>query len=142
MKDFAMLRLATLAALATLTAGPAFAQACAQNFRVEGFPGQTAVNYRTQQAFPNVAQDRAIRNMQQALAAEGFSGVKTNKSLGSLTAVQETSGSGRPQTLRLTARKMGASTLVDAVFMVQPGQAAPEGIVRDTLCRVVLSAGY
>jgi hypothetical protein len=129
-------------AFGMFASGPALAQACAQNFSVEGLPGQTAVNYRTSQSFPNVSQDRAIRNLQQALAAEGFSRVTTNKSLGSLTAMQETSGSGRPQTLRVTARKMGASTLVDAVFMVQPGQAAPEGIVRDSLCRVVTSAGF
>ncbi len=58
------------------------------------------------------------------MLAEGFIRVGVDRSAGALTAFQETSGSGRPQTLRVSARKTGNGTRVDAVFMIQAGQLA------------------
>ena len=37
----------------------------------------------------------------------------------------------------LTARKNGKGTRVDAVFVVQAGQVAPEDYVRKAFCRVI-----
>ena len=59
-----------------------------------------------------------------------------------VTALQETSGSGRPQTFRVTARKVGGATRVDAVFMVQAGQVADADTVRGYMCRILAGAAY
>jgi hypothetical protein len=81
-----------------------------------------------------------VNRLNQALLAEGFSGIRIDRANGALTAVQETSGSGRPQTLRLVARKAGAGTRVDAVFMIQAGQVASADMVRGAMCRVIGAA--
>ncbi|MGL4322539.1 MAG: hypothetical protein ACRCTD_00760 [Beijerinckiaceae bacterium] len=124
-----------------VTASAAHAQTCQQNFQVEGTPMLSALNYRSSEVFPNVspaaAQDRAKR----AMVAEGFSGIRHDRGVGALTAVQETSGSGRPQTLRVTVRKAGKGSRVDAVFMVQVGQIAAEGATRGAICRIIESVG-
>jgi hypothetical protein len=131
----------TVAIALTLGAvSAASAQSCEKNFSVEGTPQVTAVNFRSWQSFPGLDQARALRNLQQGLAAEGFLDVSVDRSLGALTAMQETSGSGRPQTLRVVARKSGNATRVDAVFMIQPGQTAAGNVVRGSLCRVISSA--
>jgi hypothetical protein len=126
--------------LAVIAATPVLAQSCEQNFAVEGTPMLTAMNFRTSQNFPKLDQARALRNLEQGLAAEGFLNVKADRRLGSLTAVQETSGSGRSQTLRIVARTAGGGIRVDAVFMIQAGQVADAGTVRAAMCRVVTSA--
>jgi hypothetical protein len=118
----------------------ASAQACLENFTVEGTPLLTAMNYRTSQTFPGVDSRKALNSLRQGMLAEGFSNIDVDRSGGALTAVQETSGSGRPQTLRVTARKAGNGTRVDAVFMVQVGQVAGPDTVRAAICRVVGSA--
>lgn len=136
-----MKKIITSAILLFAGMGAAQAQSCQQNFQVEGTPLLSALNYRTFGIFPGVstaaAQDRAKR----AMVAEGFSGIRHDRGVGALTAVQETSGSGRPQTLRVTVRKSGNGSRVDAVFMVQVGQVAPEGATRGALCRIVDSVG-
>lgn len=116
------------------------AQTCESNFRVEGTPMLTALNFRTSQMFAGVDRGRAIDNLRSAMLAEGFIRVGIDRSAGALTAFQETSGSGRPQTLRISARKAGKGTRVDAVFMVQAGQLADAATVRGYLCRVVSAA--
>lgn len=135
------LKLAALGLAAFMSISAAQAQSCQQNFQVEGTPMLSALNYRSSATFPGVstaaAQDRAKR----AMVAEGFSGIRHDRGVGALTAVQETSGSGRPQTLRVTVRKAGAGSRVDAVFMVQVGQVAPEGAVRGAICRILDSVG-
>ncbi len=73
------------------------------------------------------------------MLAEGFN-PRVDRGTGAITAVQETTGSGRPQTLRVVVRRAGGATRVDAVFMVQPGQVAPEGITRNAICRVIGAA--
>lgn len=124
---------------------PAWAQTmaqsvCQQNFAVEGTARVTAMNFRTWREFPNLPQPTALKNLRAAMLAEGFSNIGVDAEAGALTAVQETSGSGRPQTLRVTARKSGNGTRVDAVFMIQAGQTAESNYVRNALCRVVDAA--
>ena len=130
---------------AVLGAAPAFGQqmvqsVCQQNFAVEGTPRVTAMNFRTWRDFPNLAQPTALKNLRAAMLAEGFSNIGLDAEAGALTTVQETSGSGRPQTLRVTARKAGNGTRVDAVFMIQAGQTADSNVIRAALCRVVDAA--
>jgi hypothetical protein len=124
-----------LATAAFMTA--AQAQSCAENFQVEGTPLLTAMNYRSSQSFGGLDNRKALDNLRRAMLAEGFSGIEVDRSGGALTAIQETSGSGRPQTMRVTARKSGGGTRVDAVFMIQAGQVAGADTVRTALCRVV-----
>lgn len=123
-----------------LSSTPILAQSCESNFRVEGTPMLTALNFRTSLTFAGVDRGRAIDNLRSAMLAEGFIRVGVDRSAGALTAFQETSGSGRPQTLRISARKAGKGTRVDAVFMVQAGQLADAATVRGYLCRVVSAA--
>ena len=130
---------------AVLGAAPAFGQqmvqsVCQQNFAVEGTPRVTAMNFRTWRDFPNLPQPTALKNLRAAMLAEGFSNIGLDAEAGALTTVQETSGSGRPQTLRVTARKAGNGTRVDAVFMIQAGQTADSNVIRAALCRVVDAA--
>lgn len=123
-----------------LGAAPALAQACESNFRVEGAPMLTAMNFRTTQTFAGVDSGRALGSLRAAMLAEGFINVSVDRSAGALTAFQETSGSGRPQTLRVSARKSGSGTRVDAIFMIQAGQLADPDTIRGYLCRVVSAA--
>ncbi len=130
---------------AVLGVAPAFGQqmvqsVCQQNFVVEGTPRVTAVNFRTWRDFPNLPQPVALKNLRAAMLADGFSNIGVDAEAGALTAVQETSGSGRPQTLRISARKTGNGTRVDAVFMIQAGQVADSSVVRGAMCRVVDAA--
>jgi hypothetical protein len=120
-----------------LTAGQSV---CHQNFVVEGTPRVTAINFRTFRDFPNLDQRKALGNLRSAMLAEGFSNIGVDAEAGALTAVQETSGSGRPQTLRVSARRVGNGTRVDVVFMIQAGQMADANVVRTAMCRVVDAA--
>ncbi len=139
------MRSSVVIAAVLLAAGPAAGQGmltsvCQQNFVVEGTPRVTAVNFRTWRDFPNLPQPAALKNLRAAMLAEGFSNIGLDAEASALTTVQETSGSGRPQTLRVTARKAGNGTRVDAVFMIQAGQVADSNVVRSAMCRVVDAA--
>lgn len=116
------------------------AASCKQNFKSEGVPLITAINYRSWQIFPKLDPKKALNNAHRAVLAEGFSNITVDKAMGSINAIQETTGSGRPQTLRVVVRKSGKGSRVDTVFMVQPGQVAPEGTTRSALCRIIESA--
>jgi hypothetical protein len=133
------LRIAACCA-AFLTAAPVMAQTCENNFQVEGVALLTALNFRTSQTFSGVNAGKALNSLRSAMLAEGFSNIDVDRSGGALTAFQETTGSGRPQTLRVTARKAGNGTRVDAVFSVQAGQVADAGTVRAAMCRVFAGA--
>ena len=126
-----------LAAACMAITTPAFAQSCADNFTVEGVPMLTAMNFRTSQGFPSMDRGRAVTRLNQAMLAEGFSGIWIDRANGALTAVQETSGSGRPQTLRIVARAAGKGSRVDGVFMIPVGQVADSTVVRNAMCRVI-----
>lgn len=127
-------------ALAVVAASSAQAQTCQSNFKTEGVPLITALNYKSWQIFPKLDPKKALSNLAQGVAVEGFSGIDVNKGLGAITAQQETTGSGRPQTLRIVVRKSGKGSRVDLVFMVAPGQVAPEGTTKTAICRVIASA--
>ncbi len=116
------------------------AQSCAENFQVEGTPLLTAMNFRTSQTFNGLDSKKALGNLRSAMLAEGFDNIRVDQAGGALTAVQETSGSGRPQTLRITARKSGSGTRVDGVFMIQIGQVASGDTIRAAMCRVISGA--
>ena len=116
------------------------APTCAQNFSVSGVPMMTAMTFKTFQEFPKLRTDVALNRLAQGVAAEGFRGIKVNKALNAIDAFQETSGSGRIQTLRVVARKRGTGTRVDAIFEIQAGQVTDNGVVRKGLCDIVQSA--
>ncbi|WP_040853450.1 hypothetical protein [Phyllobacterium sp. YR531] len=130
--------LAFLFVVAGVSAG--HAQSCEGNFKVTGVPLITAMTYKTSYDFPKVKADQVLKALAQAVAAEGFLGIQVNKSLGAIDAYQETTGSGREQTLRIVARKKGTGTRVDAMFNIQQGQVTSEKVVRKGLCDIVMSA--
>lgn len=135
MRVFLLTGLLTLA-----TTGAGFAASCEQNFKSEGVPLVTAISYRSTQSFAGVKSSTALQRLAQVVAAEGFSGIKINKQLASIDAFQETTGSGRIQTLRVTARAQGKGTRVDAIFSIQAGQATSKSVVREGLCRIIAAA--
>lgn len=136
MKNFAC----AVVLLAGVAAAPAHAQVCAQTFQADGVPLVSGLTYRSHQLYPGLDPKVALTRLRRAMAAEGFDGIEENRANGTLTALQETSGSGRPQTFRVTARKVGGATRVDAVFIVQAGQVADAATVRSYMCRVLAGA--
>ncbi|MVA27615.1 hypothetical protein V6582_00075 (plasmid) [Agrobacterium vitis] len=132
----------TIIAAALLFSATALAQAasCENNFNVSGVPMVTALSYRSWQEYPKANSTVVLKKLAQAVAAEGFSGIKVNKELSSIDAFQETSGSGRIQTLRVVARQKGAGVRVDAVFDIQPGQLTSKDVVRTGICKIIDSA--
>jgi hypothetical protein len=133
-------RLLLIASTIAITSATAHAASCEQNFKVSGVPLVTAVSYKTWQEFPKLKVDVALKRIAQEMAAQGFSGVRINKQLSSVDAHQETTGSGRVQTLRAVARARGAGTRVDAVFNIQARQVTDKNIVRAGLCDIVRAA--
>ncbi|NEU94481.1 hypothetical protein FNJ47_01210 [Bradyrhizobium sp. UFLA 03-164] len=111
---------------------------CAENYQTSGVPLVTGMTYKTAMDFPSVNPAAALDRVSRAVLAEGFVGVNIEKQLGTLTAQQETTGSGRPQTLRVVVRPNGKGSRVDAVFIVPQGQVAPN--MSENLCRVVNAA--
>lgn len=126
------------AILSMLPLPAAAAETCRDHYRSEGTPMLQAITYKTWMIFPSVSPRAAFDRVTRAVLAEGFVGVHVEKALGTLTAQQETSGSGRPQTLRVVVRKAGAGSRVDALFMVQAGQIGQD--VDQNLCRIVDAA--
>lgn len=118
----------------------AAAQSCEKNFKASGVPLVTPVYYKTWQEFPKLKPEAALQRMARGVAAEGFSGIEINKSLGTIEAYQDTAGSGRLQTLRVVARKRGSGTRVDAMFDIQVGQVATKQVVQEGLCNIIRSA--
>ncbi|MCM2443447.1 hypothetical protein GOZ78_03170 [Agrobacterium vitis] len=118
-------------------AAHAQAASCESNFQVTGVPMVTALSYRSWQEYPKAKASVVLKELAQAVAAEGFSGIKINKDLSSIDAFQETSGSGRIQTLRVVARQKGAGVRVDAVFDIQAGQLTSKDAVRSSICKII-----
>jgi len=117
-----------------------FAASCEQSFKTEGVPLLTPTVYRATQSFTGVKTSDALQRMAQAIAADGFSGIKINKQLSSIDAYQDGSGSGRMQTLRVTARKQGKAIRVDAVFTLKVGQTMSTSVARKGLCGFIAAA--
>jgi hypothetical protein len=135
------MRLFCLSALvAGLIAGTANAAPCDTNFKVSGVALLSAMSYRTFEVFPNAKAPAMLQKLAQAVSAEGFDGVKIDKGLSSINAFQETTGSGRIQTLRVVARQQGANVRVDAIFDIQAGQMTDKRIVREGLCNILSGA--
>ena len=132
-------RTSCVAALMALSSIPALADSCADHYQSSGVPLVTGTTHKTWMIFPAVNAAVALDRVSRAVLAEGFVGVNVDKHLGTLTTQQETTGSGRPQTLRVVVRKDGRGSRVDAVFILPPGQVAPG--ISDNLCRVVSAAG-
>lgn len=129
--------LAITATMLALGLSQAQAQSCEGNFSVVGTPMLTGLTYKTWDSIARRAPATVLKDLAASVSAEGFADIRIDKATSSVLAVQETSGSGRPQTLRITARKSGSGTRVDAAFVVQQGQVAPEAYTRDALCRVI-----
>lgn len=131
-------RLALMAASLVLISGSAAqAQTCASNFTQEGVPLVTGLIFRTHQVFPNVAPKAALDRMGRAVQAEGFTGMAVDSRFGSITAFQETSGSGRQQKLRVVTRPAGKGSRVDINFEIQQGQLAGADSVQKAMCRMM-----
>ncbi|QND52335.1 hypothetical protein HB779_10735 [Phyllobacterium sp. 628] len=127
-------------ALSLVAGSAAQAQSCASNFKSDGVPLVTSVNYKSWQIFPKLDPKKALANVAQGVAVEGFSDVQVDKSLGAVTAVQEGSGATVPPKLRVVVRKSGKGSRVDAIFIVNPGWVSPESTTRSGICRVIDSA--
>ncbi len=112
--------------------------ACKQNFAVLGLPLLSQVEYRTSETYKGLGQSTAAKRLAARLKAEGYSAVR--RSGGVVTALQETSGSGRPQKLRFIVTERGATTTIEAIFTIQQGQVAGERVVRNELCRLIATA--
>ena len=124
-----------------LAAGQARAAGCQENFTMQGVPLVTKLEFKSFGVFPKVSPKDAVERLAGAVLADGYSDMSVNEKYGAISAVQETSGSGRPQTLRLVARKTGGGTRVDGVFTIQDGQLTTESAVREGLCKLIESAG-
>ena len=116
------------------------AASCEGNFTVSGVPMLTALSYRSWHEYPKASAPVILKRLAQGVAAEGFSGIKTNKELSSIDAFQETSGSGRVQTLRVVARQKGSGVRVDVVFDIQAGQLTSKDVVRKGICKIISAA--
>ncbi len=133
-------RFLLVAAGLAASAGAAQAQSCEQNFSTSGVPLMTALTFKSWQEFPRVRPATALDNVARAVAAEGFLNISVDKSLGAISAIQETSGSGRIQNLRLVVRKKGAGARVDGNFQIQAGQVTADSAVRPVLCGLIRAA--
>ena len=111
---------------------------CKQNFSFIGLPLLSQIEYRTYATVQGVSVKTAAKRIAAQLRAEGYSAVKTSG--GTVTALQETSGSGRPQSLRFVAKAADGVTRIDAIFTIQQGQIAGERVVRKELCRLIATA--
>lgn len=125
----ALLVIATLALAAPASAG------CKQNFSFLGLPLLSQIEYRTHDSMTGVSPKTAAKRIAAQLKAEGYFSVKTSG--GTVTALQETSGSGRAQSIRFVAKAAGDTTRIDAIFTIQQGQIAGERVVRNELCRLI-----
>ena len=133
--QFRGLILAATASLALTTA--ASAQSCAENFATEGVPMLTGIVFRSHQTFPNVPPGTALDRMARAVAAAGFSRMTVEKAYGSITAFQDTTGSGREQKVRVVVRPAGKGSRVDANFEIQRGQLSSSDTVRKHMCDMI-----
>ncbi len=131
------MRIGLTAAFLALAATPASA-ACKQNFAVLGVPLLSQIEYRTEETYKGLGQTTAAKRIAARLDAEGYARVKRKG--GVVTALQETSGSGRPQEIRFIISEKNGKTTIEAIFTIQQGQIAGERVVRDELCRLIAIA--
>lgn len=108
---------------------------CKKSFTSLGLPLLSQIEYRAQETYKGLDQTSAAKRIAARLKAEGYSSVKRNG--GVVTALQETSGSGRPQALRFIVSERSGKTTIEAIFTIQQGQVASNRVVRDELCRLI-----
>ena len=132
-----MRQILTASLFACLLAGSA-AAGCKDNFTSLGLPLLSQIEYRTQETYKGLGQATAAKRIAARLKAEGYFDVR--RSGGVVTALQETSGSGRPQELRFIIGEKSGRTTIEAIFTVQQGQVAGKRVVRDELCRLIATA--
>ncbi len=111
---------------------------CRENFAVLGLPLLSQIEYRTQETYRGLGQTTAAKRIAARLQAEGYARVR--RSGGVVTALQETSGSGRPQELRFIITERSGKTTIEAIFTIQQGQVAQNRVVRNELCRLIGTA--
>jgi len=130
-----------IGAVCALAMGTSAAYAgCADNFTQEGVPLVTAITYKSWALYSGLDSKVAFKNIHRAVVAEGYEDVQPNPGLGTISAVQETSGSGREQLLRISVRKSGKGTRVTGTFIIQAGQVASADAVRSGLCAILDAA--
>lgn len=113
---------------------------CRENFTTEGLPLLSQIQFKTHATYKGLDKTTAAKRIVARLKDEGFKGVKREG--GTVTAWQETSGSGRPQTLRFIVSERKGSTTIEGIFTIQQGQVAGKRVVRDNLCKVIeIAAG-
>ena len=134
-----MSRILLLFALVAIGATSAQAS-CEANFSSQGVPLLTPLSYKTWMLFPKLDAKKALDRLASAVLAEGYSDMNVDKAYGAITALQETTGSGLPQTLRIVARRVNAGTRVDAYFSIQAGQVTTEELVRGSSCNLIAAA--
>ncbi len=131
-RSFIPFVIAATASFASLNG--AQAQPCATNFSSSGVPMVSQITYKTWD-LSKKAPAAVLPVIVRAIQADGdFGDIRTDKASGTITAMQEVTGSGRPQILKVTTRKQPTGTRIDIAFTVQPGQIAPEDAVRKGLC--------
>jgi hypothetical protein len=115
------------------------AQPCSSNFTSAGVPMLSEISYRSWDLVKNPPA-KAISAAARVVSAEGFGAIRIDKATNTLTALQDGAGSGRLQSLKITARKSGGATRLDLIFTVQAGQIGHEGEVRRGFCNVIEAA--
>jgi hypothetical protein len=125
----------TFAALLLATGASA---GCKENFTQEGLPLLSQIQFKSHTSYKGLDKTTAAKRIAARLREEGFNGV--TREGGVVTAWQETTGSGRPQTLRFIVSTSGGTTTIEGIFTIQQGQVAGKRVVRDNLCRVIASA--
>lgn len=130
----------TLILALTLTFATTAAQAatCKQNFSFIGLPLLSEIEYRTFATISGISRDTVLQRIADVLASEGSARVRIRHD--TVSALQETSGSGRPQAISFTVSASGNALRIDAVFTIQQGQIAGERVVRNELCRLIATA--
>lgn len=127
-----------LIVLAVALATTSASAACKQNFTTLGLPLLSQIEYRTQETYKGLDPTGAAKRIASRLKAEGY--LRVQRSGGVVTALQETSGSGRPQELRFIISERSGKTTIEAIFTIQQGQVAGNRVVRDELCRLIATA--
>ena len=116
------------------------AQPCVTNFSSAGVPMVSQITYKTWE-LTKKSPAAVLPAITRAIQADrDFMDIRADKASGTITAIQEVTGSGRPQLLKVTTRKQPTGTRIDIAFTVQPGQMAPEAAVRSALCDFLRSA--
>lgn len=133
-------RICTALVITLAGAFGAMAQNCERNFKSGGVPIVSGIRYQSWDLFPGLGSAKALGNLPQSVAAEGFSSIRVDQAGGVVTGLKDGAGTGRPQSMRVTIKKVGNVTRVDAIYELQSGQLALEDQVRAGLCRIIAGA--